>query len=85
MAKKEKYDVIVVGAGPGGITCAALLAKRGLNVLVLDKNERVGGKQMTVSMRGIQGRALAYGWAACEGRRMARSLSRSRDRVQVPG
>jgi len=52
LAKKSKYDVIVVGAGPGGITCAALLAKRGLNVLVLDKNERVGGKQVTVSMRG---------------------------------
>lgn len=55
MAKKEKYDVIVVGAGPGGITCAALLAKKGLHVLVLDKNERVGGKQTTVSVKGYRG------------------------------
>ena len=55
MARREKYDVIVVGAGPGGITCAALLAKKGLHVLVLDKNERVGGKQSTVSIKGYRG------------------------------
>ncbi len=55
LAKKEKYDVIVVGAGPGGVTCAALLAKKGLHVLVLDKNERVGGKQMTASIKGYKG------------------------------
>jgi phytoene dehydrogenase-like protein len=32
------YDVIVVGAGVGGITAASLLAKSGLHVLVLDRN-----------------------------------------------
>jgi len=36
MAKKE-YDVIVVGAGPGGSTCAAFLGQKGYNVLLLDK------------------------------------------------
>ncbi|MFA5375463.1 MAG: NAD(P)/FAD-dependent oxidoreductase [Dehalococcoidia bacterium] len=45
----SKYDVIVIGAGPGGVTCAALLAKKGLSVLVLDKNQHVGGKQVAVS------------------------------------
>ncbi len=33
----EYYDVIVVGAGPGGISCGALLAKWGLKTLVVDK------------------------------------------------
>lgn len=51
---RRDYDVIVVGAGPGGTCCAALLAKRGLRVLLVDKNERVGGKAMTVSARGFR-------------------------------
>jgi geranylgeranyl reductase family protein len=36
MAKKE-YDVIIVGAGPAGSTCAAFLGKRGHKVLLIDK------------------------------------------------
>lgn len=47
------YDVIVVGAGPGGATCAALLAKRGLNTLLVDKNDRAGGKALTLSSKGF--------------------------------
>lgn len=47
----EKYDVIVVGGGVGGVACAALLAKWGLKPLVLDKNEMLGGKAVTVSRR----------------------------------
>ncbi len=46
------YDVIVVGAGYGGATCAALLAKRGLRVCVVDKNVRAGGKAMTLHKEG---------------------------------
>jgi len=46
---KQQYDVIIVGAGFGGSTCAALLAKQGLKVLLLDKNPRAGGKAMTFS------------------------------------
>jgi geranylgeranyl reductase family protein len=33
----ERYDVIVVGAGPAGSSCAALLARGGLRVVLLDK------------------------------------------------
>lgn len=51
---KRKYDVIVVGGGVGGITCAALLAKWGLKPLILEKNDRVGGKAMTVSRKGFK-------------------------------
>ena len=50
----DGYDAIVVGAGMGGATCAALLARRGLRVLVLDKNSLPGGKAMTVSKRGFR-------------------------------
>ena len=40
---EERRDVVVVGAGLGGLTAAALLAKRGLDVLVLERNDRPGG------------------------------------------
>lgn len=50
----HKYDVIVVGAGPGGATCGALLAKSGLKVLLLEKNAKAGGKTMTVSRKGFR-------------------------------
>jgi phytoene dehydrogenase-like protein len=50
----EEYDVVVVGAGPGGATCSALLAKWGLRTLLLDKNAQVGGKAMTLSKDGFR-------------------------------
>ncbi|MBE0644497.1 MAG: NAD(P)/FAD-dependent oxidoreductase [Bacteroidetes bacterium] len=39
---KERYDVVVVGAGPAGSTCARFAAARGASVLVLEKDRDVG-------------------------------------------
>jgi len=50
----KQYDAIVIGGGPGGLTCAALLAKWGLKALLLDKNETTGGKAVTVSRNGFK-------------------------------
>jgi phytoene dehydrogenase-like protein len=36
-------DVIIIGAGMAGLTCGCLLAKRGLRVVMIEKNEKVGG------------------------------------------
>ncbi|MCP4629193.1 MAG: FAD-dependent oxidoreductase, partial [bacterium] len=40
---RDRYDVIVVGAGIGGMTTAAFLAKRGLKVLIIEQHYIPGG------------------------------------------
>jgi prolycopene isomerase len=40
---RDVYDVIVVGAGLGGMTAASLLARRGLSVLMIDQQNKPGG------------------------------------------
>lgn len=42
--KDGDFHVAVIGAGVGGLTCAALLARAGVQVTVIEKNGRVGGK-----------------------------------------
>src|SRR6266568_653335 len=43
MPAHETYDVIVIGAGAGGMTAAAVAAAEGLHVLVIEKTAFVGG------------------------------------------
>ncbi len=38
-----EIDVIIIGGGMGGLTCGSLLAKKGLKVLLVEKNQKVGG------------------------------------------
>jgi len=58
---QESYDAIVIGAGFGGATAAGLLAKRGLKVLLLEKNAKAGGKAMAFSKGGYTYTA----WMVC--------------------
>lgn len=43
MTAKNAYDVIVTGAGHNGLTAAALLAKQGRKVLILERRSTIGG------------------------------------------
>jgi len=53
----EEYDVIVVGGGPAGSTCAAVLGKAGHRVLILDKakfpRDKICGDGITGKSRGF--------------------------------
>ena len=48
-----KYDYLIVGAGLFGATLADMLTKQGKKVLVIDKNDYVGGMCHTYKQHGI--------------------------------
>src|ERR1051326_4070173 len=48
----EACDVLVVGAGIGGLTVGALLSARGMNVCVLERQSQVGGCIARVEFSG---------------------------------
>ena len=50
----SRYDAIIIGAGHNGLTNAAYLAKAGLNVVVVEKNDYIGGAAVS--------RELHEGW-----------------------
>jgi len=47
MSEEEKFDAIIVGAGPAGAACAYLLAKEGKNVLMIERGVSAGSKNVT--------------------------------------
>ena len=50
----EHSDVIVVGAGPGGLACSMLLAKAGVKVTILEKSDDVGGRTRVFEKDGYK-------------------------------
>ena len=47
-----KYDVVIIGSGFGGLTCAHLLAKAGRKVLVLEAHWQPGGCMQSYQRKG---------------------------------
>jgi len=50
----ETHDVIVIGAGLAGLRCATRLAEAGLDVVVLEASDVVGGRQRTDVIDGFR-------------------------------
>jgi phytoene desaturase len=48
---KVGKHVIVVGAGPGGLTAAMILARRGFQVTVVEKEKQVGGRNAALRLK----------------------------------
>ena len=53
MQNGKRYDVIIIGSGMGGLTASALLAKRGLKTLLLEKEDQVGGYVVSFKRHGF--------------------------------
>jgi len=57
------YDVVIVGGGHNGLTAAAYLAKSGRSVLVLERDDHVGGAAVSAeAFEGINARLSRYSY-----------------------
>ena len=52
MEESSSSDVIIVGAGPGGLAASLLLAHSGLNVTIFEKADAVGGRTRLIHKDG---------------------------------
>jgi len=78
MTNGKTYDVIVIGAGMGGLTAAALLAKKGFKTLLLEKEDQVGGYAVSFKRQGFLFDATGAFVGGChEGGEFYQSLMRS--------
>ena len=50
MAQRKTKRVLVVGAGPGGLTAAMILGRRGYEVEVFEKQPQVGGRNARIAL-----------------------------------
>ena len=55
---REDFDVLVIGAGPGGYVCAIRCAQLGMKVGLVEKNPRLGGTCLNVGC--IPSKALLH-------------------------
>ena len=52
-ARSQTKRVVITGAGPGGLAAAMLLARSGVQVTVMEKHGRVGGRTSTLEQGGF--------------------------------
>jgi len=65
-AARDAYDAIVVGSGVGGLTTAALLARAGRSVLVVERHDRPGGYAHAFRRRGYRFDSAVHLVGGCE-------------------
>lgn len=46
MSDEEKFDAIIIGAGPAGSACAYVLAREGKNVLLIERGDSPAAKTL---------------------------------------
>ncbi|MBN1578183.1 MAG: NAD(P)/FAD-dependent oxidoreductase [Chitinispirillaceae bacterium] len=53
-SSENRYDLVVIGSGFGGLTAGAFCAKAGKKVLVIERHDRPGGYAQSFARRGFQ-------------------------------
>lgn len=60
------YDVIIIGSGVGGLVCGCYLSQAGLKVLVIEKNEELGGYCRSFTKDGFTFNTCIRGFVGCK-------------------
>ena len=60
MTEMEKFDVVIIGGGPAGCSCALYTARSNLSTIILDKNPAVGALAITHKIANYPGVAGNY-------------------------
>ena len=55
MTEMEKFDVVIIGGGPAGCSCALYAARSNLSTIILDKNPAVGALAITHKIANYPG------------------------------
>src|SRR5688572_32848049 len=57
------HDVVIIGGGHNGLTAAAYLARAGLSVLLLERDDHVGGAAVSAqAFEGVDARLSRYSY-----------------------
>jgi phytoene dehydrogenase-like protein len=72
----SKYDVVIIGAGIGGLVCGCYLAKAGMKVLIIEKNDKVGGCCVSFKRGRFRFDAGAHIIGSCNARGVMHNLLR---------
>ncbi|HRP57591.1 NAD(P)/FAD-dependent oxidoreductase [Agriterribacter sp.] len=49
----NRYDIVIIGSGIGGLVCGGILSKEGYRVCVLEKNRQIGGSLQTFAREKV--------------------------------
>jgi phytoene dehydrogenase-like protein len=61
MSNQENYDVVIIGAGHNGLTCAGYLGRKGLKVKVVERRHIIGGSTVTEEIiPGFRNSTVSY-------------------------
>jgi len=82
----NKYDVVIIGAGIGGMSAGALLSHRGYRTLVVEKLDYIGGRWGTYMHEGfkVPAGALAIHYYGTEIEDVFKEVGEEADFIKVP-
>jgi prolycopene isomerase len=87
-SSNEAHEIIIIGGGLAGLACGALLAKKGHEPLILEKNAAIGGRALGTSEDGFLYDYFPIGLTPVRGHRLellATELGLDEDHFKIIG